>query len=72
MNYLRALERRLEEPTKNLQSCLEYLKVLQLLALSHPEPSVNLLTAHLEYTRAILNITSAELEEIQKTLLPNS
>ena len=68
MTYLPALERKLEKPMKNLQNCLEYLKVLQLLASSHPEPSVSLLTAHLEYIQDTLNSTSVELGEIQKTL----
>ena len=72
MNYYPRFERLLEQQTKSLQTCWESLSALQSLALNHPEPSVNLLTAHLEYTQDIVNSISAELEEIRKTLLPNS
>ena len=72
MVYLQSFERKLDEPTKNLQSCLEYLRVLQLLASSPAEPSASSLIVLLESTLDTLNITFAELEEIRKTLSPNS
>ena len=72
MPYLPNCERRLEEPMRNLQYSLEYLRVLRLLASSQAEPSPNSLIALLESTLDTLSITSAELEEIRKTLSPNS
>ena len=72
MNYYRDLERKLEEPMRNTQLCSEYLRVLRSLALNHPEPSANLLIAHLEFTQDIVSSIYVELGEIRKTLLPSS
>jgi len=63
MGYFHDFERKLEEPMRNTQLCSEYLRVLRSLALNHPEPSVNLLIAHLEYTQDIVRTISVELEE---------
>ena len=72
MSYYHDFERKLEEPMRNTQLCSEYLRVLRSLALNHPEPSANLLIAHLEYTQDIVRSISVELEEIKKTLLHSS
>ena len=72
MPYLPSLERKLDEQTKNMLNCLEYLRVLQLLALNPAEQSASSLTALLESTQDIANTISAELEEIRKTLSLNS
>ena len=60
MIYSQHLEKKLEEQTKNLQDCLEYLRALQLHALNHPEQCHNSLTQRLESIQDTLSIMSAE------------